>query len=113
MKKTKIGQELIKSMGEIVEHSRGKITLRTSEAEIPDPPKQFTKTDIAKIRKTFRVSQSVFARMLNVDDATVKAWEQGRNIPSGGSARLLEIAVREPGVFRRLIDGSDFPRKNR
>jgi len=115
MKRTKVGQDLIKGMEELIDHARGKITLRTSELEIPEPPKQFSKTEIAKIRHVFRVSQSVFARMLNVDDATVRAWEQGRNTPSGGSARLLEIAKRDPDVFRRLIDqnGSSSRRERR
>jgi putative transcriptional regulator len=48
------------------------------------------------IRSRLRVSQKVFARMLNVPLVTEVSWEKGRGNPSGAALRLLQIARNEP-----------------
>ena len=50
----------------------------------PLKPKQ-----IKCIRESSRVSQAVFARLLNTSVSTVQKWEIGEKKPSGPSLKLL------------------------
>ena len=103
-KTTRLGQELIAGLQEAVEHARGAKKLRASTVEIPEPAKEWPREQIALLRKrSFGVSQPVFASLLSVTPSTVRAWEQGRKIPSGAARRLLEVAAIAPEVFQRLI----------
>ncbi len=54
---------------------------------------------IKRIRKYFKVSQPVFAKLLNVSAETVKAWEQGKRVPDGAALRLLEVVEDHPEVL--------------
>ena len=47
--------------------------------------------DIKAIRLEARVSQSVFARYLNVSPGVISQWERGEKHPSGASLKLLVI----------------------
>lgn len=103
MKKTALGQELIAGLKEAVAHARGAKKLRQTPLELPDPAPNWTKERVARLRKErFHVSQPMFAALLSVKPATVRAWEQGQKTPSGAACRLLQIASIEPQVFRRL-----------
>jgi putative transcriptional regulator len=55
--------------------------------------------EIARLRKHLKYSQSVFARVLNVSQKTVQAWEQGIRVPSDAALKLLSIAKRHPEVL--------------
>ena len=104
MRKTKLGQDLIAGLGEIVKHAQGVKKLRTSTLEIPEPAKPWPKESIVRLRKRrFGMSQPVFASLLSVTASTIRAWEQGQKVPSGAARRLLEVAEIEPGVFQRLV----------
>ncbi len=63
-------------------------------------PPVFTAVKVAKIRKLeAHMSQSVFARVLNVSVSTVQKWESpdsGKR-PSGAAAKLLQI-IEKKGV---------------
>jgi hypothetical protein len=50
-----------------------------------------------------RLSQSVFARVLNVSPATVRGWERGARKPDGPTLRLLELAERQPRALMRNV----------
>ena len=103
MRKTMLGQNLIAGLREAVDHARGAKKLRASTLEIPEPAKEWPREQIALLRKrSFGVSQPVFASLLSVTPSTVRAWEQGRKIPSGAARRLLEVAAIAPEVFQRL-----------
>ena len=54
-------------------------------------------SDIKKIRIKEKVSQSVFARILNISSSTVRQWERGDKHPRGTSLRLLNL-VRDKGL---------------
>ena len=54
-------------------------------------PKQYKSRDVVKIRKGLRVSQAVFAYLLNASESTVKKWEIGAKEPGGANCRLLQI----------------------
>lgn len=61
---------------------------------VPEKP-SFTVVRIKKIRAKTRMSQPVFAHVLNVAATTVAQWEQGKKSPSGSSARLLDVIDRK------------------
>ncbi len=97
MKKTKLGQELIAGMQEIISHQEGKITLRTSELELLMPPPEVSAKNVAKIRsQNLHMSQGAFAKLLGVSVRVVQSWEQGDKKPSGAARRLLQVAAQDP-----------------
>ncbi len=54
---------------------------------------------IRKIRERARVSQTVFAKLLNVSPSSVRQWEQGKRRPSGSTMVLLELLERSPHLL--------------
>lgn len=62
-----------------------------SEFAVPDPPPPLSKQAVQSIRKRQGMTQSQFARLLNVSAKTVEYWEQGIRRPSGMALRLLQI----------------------
>jgi putative transcriptional regulator len=73
--------------------------LRVSRIRAPRPPKAMSPKEIARIRRQFNCSQSVFALMLNISPKTVQAWEQGLREPSDAALKLLTIAKKHPEVL--------------
>ena len=61
-------------------------------------PHMFTSKKVAQIRKSkARMSQSVFAALLNVSVSTVQKWESqdsGKH-PTGAAAKLLQLIERK------------------
>ena len=55
------------------------------------PPKHYSRIDIVKIRKKLHVSKTVFARVLNASESTIKKWEIGAKEPGCANSRLLQI----------------------
>lgn len=51
----------------------------------------FGPKQIKQIRDKVRVSQGVFAALLNVNPSTVQKWEQGKVKPQNAALRLLTI----------------------
>jgi putative transcriptional regulator len=51
---------------------------------------------VAEIRAKTGLSQSQFAKLLNVSVRTLQEWEQGRRAPSGPAKTLLAIAHQNP-----------------
>lgn len=92
-------QDLIKSMKEAEAHASGKITLKTHELKLPPPVESISSAEIRAIREKLKVSQSVFARILNIPIGTETAWESGARHPSGAALRLLEIVRNKPEVI--------------
>lgn len=110
MKKTKLGQELLAGMEEILAHQEGKITLRTSELEMLAPPPELTAKEVAKIRsQNLHMSQGAFAKLLGVSVRVIQSWEQGDKKPSGAARRLLQIASRNP----QAVLSAATPRKSK
>ncbi len=67
-------------------------------------PVTITADEIQTIRKTLRLSQSVFAKLLNVSLSSVRQWEQGIRTPSGSTMVLLELLQREPKLLNYRLD---------
>jgi putative transcriptional regulator len=53
--------------------------------------------EIAEVRQQSGVSQSVFARYLNVTTGIVSKWERGEKKPKGPSLKLLTL-VKKKGL---------------
>lgn len=94
--KKELFAELMGSMGDALEHARGKRELRTTV--LPRPPAAMRADDIRALRERVNASQAVFARFLNVSTQLVQAWEADRRRPAGAALRLLELGAREPRV---------------
>ena len=60
---------------------------------------RLAKDQIRAIRKRMNLSQTVFAKMLNVSPSSVRHWEQGNRRPRGSVAVLLELLEKSPHVL--------------
>jgi putative transcriptional regulator len=60
------------------------------ELDIPEA-KVLSAREIKRIRERVRVSQGVFAALLNVNTSTVQKWEQGKVKPQSAALRLLNV----------------------
>ena len=67
-------------------------------------PVSLSSEEISSIRKTLKVSQSVFAKLLNVSLSSVRQWEQNLRKPSGSTMILLELLQKEPHLLDYRID---------
>ena len=100
----KIEQELIEGLKEVLDHKRGKKRLLGKKRELPAPAPEWGAREIKRFREeTMVMSQTEFAALLNVKAPTVRAWEQGLNVPSGAAARLLQALETDPGLAEKLI----------
>ena len=104
--KENFGDLLLESMEQVLDHAKGKITLKSERLELPHDPPLFSKTRIKNIReKLMKVSQPVFASILGCTASAVKSWEQGENKPNGSTRRLLELIEKDRKHFLDLILG--------
>lgn len=67
-------------------------------------PVSLSANAIKNIRKTLGVSQSVFAKLLNVSLSSVRQWEQNLRKPSGSTMVLLELLEKEPTLLDYRIN---------
>ena len=68
------------------------------------PLEEFNDINIQEIREKIGVSQGFLAKWMGVSIKTVQAWESGRNIPNGPSARLLELLKDGTVTIDRFMD---------
>lgn len=68
-----------------------KVTMREFEAVCPPPVRDFSATDIKRLREGLRFSQPVFAHHLHTTASTVRKWEQGETRPAGPALKLLNV----------------------
>jgi len=91
-------KELLGATREALAHYKGeKRDLRTTV--LPEPPRPMSRVDIHKLRSRIKVSQSVFAKCLNVSPKLVQAWEGGNRRPNGAALQLLRVAERAPELI--------------
>lgn len=72
-----------------------KQTMREFDALCLPPVKVFTQKQIRNIRKREMVSQTVFAKYLNIKSSTIQSWEQGDKKPSGAALKLLNLVEKK------------------
>ncbi len=66
-------------------------TMREFDALCLPPVKEYSATQIKRIREKVKASQAVFAAYLNTSPSTVQKWEQGQKRPNGPSLKLLNL----------------------
>lgn len=95
---------LLESARQAAEISEGRrrparaFTLSARSATVAPPP-AYDAARVRRVRAKLRVTQPVFAGLLNVSPSTVRAWEQGAKSPQGPTRRLLEMAERQPAAI--------------
>lgn len=72
-----------------------KRTLREIETLCLPRVRAYTPAQIRKLRVRVRMSQAVFAALLNTSVSTVQKWEIGEKRPSGPSLKLLNVIERK------------------
>lgn len=81
-------------------HSAGvmdQVTLREFDQLCLPAVEPLRPEQIKHIRETTRVSQAVFARLLNTSVSTVQKWEIGQKKPTGTALKLLHL-VQKRGI---------------
>ena len=95
---------IMSGASEILESLRGKKQLTARKLVLPKPPRAMKPKEIITLReKRLKVSQTVFASLLNVNPGTVRAWEQGVNQPNGATLRLLQITRKQPEILIQYL----------
>lgn len=72
-------------------------TMRGFDESCLTPVEDLAAAEIAEIRIKAGVSQSIFARYLEVSVGSVSKWERGEKHPSGPALKLLNL-VRKKGL---------------
>jgi putative transcriptional regulator len=72
-----------------------KRAMQSYDALCIEPVPDYNPEQIRKLRNRYRLSQAVFASMLNTSLSTVQKWEIGEKHPSGPSLKLLSILDRK------------------
>jgi len=68
-----------------------RLTLREFDCLSLPPIRPLKPEQIKRIRESSRVSQGVFARLLNTSVSTVQKWEVGQKKPTGTALKLLQL----------------------
>ena len=59
--------------------------------------------DVVALRRFIGLSQTDFARAMEISVHTLRNWEQGRRKPDGPALALLKIAARHPRIIRENL----------
>ena len=93
LKRTEVGQSVIRSLKEIRAWQRGERKLNVTEAPTPIPAMR-----IKSIRKKTASSVRIFSERFGLPAKTVQQWEQGARHPDAASSLLLEVIDSNPEV---------------
>lgn len=93
---SRMGQDLLEAMKEALDHSEGKIELRTTRFNVSPVCDTISVEEIKEVRKRLGMSQGVFAIVLGVSKKTVESWECGRYTPDGAARRLITVLKIDP-----------------
>ena len=97
---SEISESIARGLQEALDHTRGKLKLRSRYVSV-NPPRNFTASDVRKIRDNLNMSQAFFAEIIGVSKKTLESWEYGRGKPNGAASRVLTIAETDPEAFKR------------
>lgn len=81
-----------------------KYTVRTVRL-VPDPGK-YDAAGVRATRELVGVSQPIFAEMLGVSAALVRAWECGQRKPVPIARRLLDLIRANPSKWRKMVEAA-------
>ena len=103
MRKKRMADGLITGLEQAVKMERGTLVGRSRERSLSRPAPNWSKREIQQLRKeVFQMSQPIFASLLNIKPATVRAWEQGHRTPDGAAARLLEVLSNNTTLVQKI-----------
>ncbi len=63
-------------------------------------------SDVAALRRFVGLTQTEFARAVEISVHTLRNWEQGRRRPEGPAMALLKIAARHPKIIREQLNSA-------
>lgn len=72
---------------------------------VPDPGK-YEAAGVQATRELVGVSQTIFAGMLGVSPALVRAWECGQRKPAPIARRLLDLIRADPSRWRKMVEAA-------
>jgi len=104
--KKRVGQQIIESLQEFVEALQTGADLETftcRRVEVAVQRPVYDGETVQETRKQMRASQAVFARFLGVSVQTVRAWEQGENVPSDIAKRFMDEIRHNPDYWRTRL----------
>ena len=114
-KKKRIGHQIVDSLQEFVGTLQAGADIEREftchRVEVTVRPSDHDAGTVKQTRKTLNASQAVFARFLGVSIQTVRAWEQGENVPSGMAKRFLDEIRHNPDYWRRRLHEVMIPKK--
>lgn len=76
-------------------------TMRNFDIACIEPPADWDKEKIQRLRQRFSMSQPVFAAYLNSTPSTIAQWESGAKRPSNIAAKLLHVFAKHGPEFLR------------
>lgn len=98
---SKLFDELVEGLTAYQQYQEGKITLKTSVVELPEPI-MISPEEVKAIRHKLNLSQAVFARKLHTSVRTYQGWEQGRTKPNPQAVLLLKMVEKSPQTFEQI-----------
>ncbi len=75
-----------------------------NELGVEIPEIDITKMQIREIREQMKLSQTVFAKLLNVSPSSVRQWEQGKRQPTGATKVLLDLLSKSPKILNYRLN---------
>ena len=69
--------------------------------------KEMSPEKIKRIRRNVNLSQTVFARLLNISVSSIRQWEQGKRHPTGPTKVLLDLLDKEPHALDYRVKRSN------
>lgn len=87
--------DIRESLEEVLAHQRGEPLRGKLHHAVP----------VAAIRERLGITQEDLARLIDASVSTVRAWEQGRRVPTGTARTLLLVLDKEPEAVLRALDG--------
>lgn len=94
-------EQIVQGLEDSIAYSRGELSLVTTT--LPEPPPRARRRDVTRLRKQLRMSQAVFAAVLNVSPKTVQSWEHGSRQPSQAALRTIQIIRQRPDVLESIF----------
>lgn len=96
---SKVGDELIEAMGEMLADMRGQgSALVTHTVMVPDD------VDVEAIRKGLGLKRPEFCRRFGLDVRAVQDWEQKRRRPDRAARAYLKVIQRNPKAVEDALD---------